>query len=147
MADGKSVVNRIAKIIDAIGTGEGLDDVHDQWGESPQQNLDDQEIMSHCANCGQLSEDFWLYLTRLNIPVVFKCKYTSPLSLFLFLVCRKAHLSQYRLKHGQFNESELARITKALSDMSAVQFRVYDARRVNVDLKLDDDESHVVVSL
>ena len=51
---------------------------------------------------------------RLKMPVVIKCKFTSPISLCFFLVCRRAHLSQYRLKHGQFNESELARITKAL---------------------------------
>jgi len=147
LAETNSVVSRIAQIFDAIASGDDLDEIHDQWGEPAQQALDDVEIMSGCLNCGELNDQFWLYLTRLKMPVVFKCRYTSPISLMTFFVFRRAKLSLYRIKHGQFNEDELARITKALSDMSRIQFRIYDARRTNVNLNLDEDESYILVSM
>ena len=55
MAETDSVVNRITQIFDAIASGDDLDKIHDQWKESPQQALDDVEIMSGCLNCAELS--------------------------------------------------------------------------------------------
>ena len=121
--------------------------MHEIWGESPQQNFDDASIMEHCTNCGELFDKFWFHIVPLEMPVVFKCRLTSPFSFFLFLVMRRAKLSHHRVRLGQFNDDEMERISKALGELRAVKFKIYDARINNGELEFTGDKSLVLISL